>query len=57
MSVPSPIGELSEDDIANKWPLHWLVWNKDSKALNRLLEQKVVRRHCDVYFADSCFWS
>ncbi len=32
----------NEDEIASKWPLHWMVWNKDHKALNRLLEQKVV---------------
>ena len=31
-----------EDEIARKWPLHWVVWNNDHRALNRLLEQQVV---------------
>lgn len=30
-----------EDEIASKWPLHWMIWNNDHKGLNRLLEQKV----------------
>jgi ankyrin repeat protein len=32
---------LTEDDISSQWPLHWLVWNDDHMALNRLLDLKV----------------
>lgn len=27
----------AEDEIRVKWPLHWLVWTNDHKALERLL--------------------
>ena len=32
----------SEDEIRSKWTLHWLVWNDDHKALDRLLKEKEV---------------
>ena len=38
-----------EDEIANKWPLHWMIWNNDHKGLNRLLEQKVVSDKLIMY--------
>lgn len=34
---------MNEDEVRSKWPLHWLVWNDDSVALNRLLAEKEVR--------------
>ena len=34
---------MNEEEIKSKWPLHWLIWNDDSKALNRLLGEKQVR--------------
>lgn len=36
----SGAASLSEDEIQNRWPLHWLVWRDDHKALKRLLEDK-----------------
>ena len=38
-----------EDEIANKWPLHWMIWNNDHKGLKRLLEQKVVSDKLIMY--------
>lgn len=32
-------GAPSEDEIRSKWPLHWLVWKDDHKALKRLLAE------------------
>ena len=34
---------MDEDEIRSKWPLHWLVWNDDGVALNRILGEKEVR--------------
>lgn len=33
---------MNEDDVRSQWPLHWLIWNDDSKSLNRLLREKEV---------------
>lgn len=48
--------ELSEDEIYSKWPLHWLVWKDDHKALKRLLRDaenevsssSVLGQQCDL---------
>ena len=48
-----------EDDIRQKWPLHWMVWNDDHKALDRILkcEQPVCElllrnvSHLDLIFS------
>jgi len=29
---------LKEDEIKKRWPLHWMVWNDDPKALERTLK-------------------
>lgn len=32
--------KVREDEISAKWPLHWLVWRDDHKALKRLLRDE-----------------
>lgn len=40
----SATGGLSEDDVRQKWPLHWMVWNNDHKALEtKLKSDQLVR--------------
>ena len=38
------MSEVSEEEIRRRWPLHWLIWNDDHEALERLLQEKEVRR-------------
>ena len=29
---------MSEEEVKKKWPLHWMVWNDDPKALERTVK-------------------
>ncbi len=41
----SRVGQITEDEIREQWPLHWLVWTDSPNPLDRLLAEKQVSCH------------